>query len=146
MTTFLNTETRFCKESQLLKPVAAFTRRQGFQLQRFELPFYEYRIDLYGFSDKEDATVAIELKLNNWRRALLQAMLYQLCADFVYIAMPDRSARRADHAEIKKNHVGLISVHKLGRCSTLIPARKHGEVRNFYRQLQIEYLRGYRHA
>jgi len=54
-------ETKFSKESQLLKPVAKFARRQGFRLQTVELPFYEYRIDLFGFSTQYDATVAVEL-------------------------------------------------------------------------------------
>src|SRR6266700_4171322 len=72
MTKSQRTGTKFSKESQLLEPVAKFAKRKGFCLQSVELPFYEYRIDFYGFSHKNNATVAIELKLNNWRRALEQ--------------------------------------------------------------------------
>ena len=68
-------------------------------MQKVELPFYEYRIDLYGFSCEENSTVAIELKLSDWRRAVEQAMLYQLCADLVYIAMPERATKRVDLTE-----------------------------------------------
>ncbi|GAG43766.1 unnamed protein product, partial [marine sediment metagenome] len=50
--------------------------------------FYEYRIDLFAFSQKLDVTIAVELKLHRWRRALEQSLLYQLCADFVFIALP----------------------------------------------------------
>jgi hypothetical protein len=136
------TETRFSKESQLLKPVERFARGKGFSLQRVELPFYEYRIDLYGFSRKHDATVAIELKLSDWRRAIEQTMLYQLCADFVYIAMPYKSASRVDAAQLVLHGIGLIAVLESGMCSCMLQAARHDEVRQFYRQSQIEYLKG----
>ncbi len=142
MTKFRITGTKFSRESQLFGPVARFARREGFVLQTAELPFYECRIDLYGFSRKNDATVAIELKLNDWRRALEQALLYQLCSDFVYIAMPESSARRVDRAELHSNGIGLIAVLTSGSCSCLLPAREHSEVRQFYRVTQIEYLKG----
>jgi len=135
------TGTKFSKESQLLKPVARFAKRQGFRLQTAEVPFYEYRIDLYGFSPKNNATIAIELKLTKWRRALEQVMLYQLCSDFVYIAMPESSARRVDAAELQKNGVGLIAVLESGACSCILPAAEHDEVRQFYRLIQIAYLK-----
>jgi len=136
-----NTATKFSKESQLLQPVANFATRCGFRLQTAELPFYEYRIDLYGFSKRKDVTVAIELKLNDWRRALEQAMLYQLCSDLVYIALPEPSAKRVDLAELRKNGVGLLAVLNSGKCSCILPAAEHYEMRAFYRTTQIEYLK-----
>jgi hypothetical protein len=81
------------------------------------------------------------LKLTDWRRALEQALLYQLCSDFVYIAMPESSALRVDKAELQNNRIGLISVAKSGKCSFLLPAIEHGEVREFYRSTQIEFLK-----
>jgi hypothetical protein len=105
-----------------------------------ELPFYEYRIDLYAFSRKANATVAIELKLNDWRRALIQTMLYQLCADLVYIAMPERSARRVDKSELESIGIGLIAVRDSGRCTCILAAKPHTEVRLTYRLSQIDYL------
>jgi len=136
-----NIGTKFSKESQLLQPVANFASRKGFRLQTAELPFYEYRIDLYGFSQNADATIAIELKLTDWRRALEQAMLYQLCSDFVYIALPERSARRVDLTQLRENGIGLLAVFNSGSCSCLLPAVEHDEVRHFYRSTQIEYLK-----
>jgi len=133
--------TRFSKEKQLLKPVAKFAHQQGFCLQEHELPFYEYRIDLYGFSAHHNSTVAFELKLADWRRALEQALLYQLCSDYVYIAMPERSAGKVDVAELRSQGVGLISVLESGDCSCLLPAATHAEVRQFYRSTQIEFLK-----
>lgn len=124
-----------------MKPVAKFALEQGFCLQENELPFYEYRIDLYGFSAHHNSTVAFELKLADWRRALEQALLYQLCSDYVYIAMPERSAGKVDVTELKSQGVGLISVLESGDCSCLLPAVAHSEVRQFYRSTQIEFLK-----
>lgn len=124
-----------------MKPVAKYARQQGFCLQEHELPFYEYRIDLYGFSTRRNSTVAFELKLADWRRALEQALLYQLCSDYVYIAMPERSAGKVDTAELSSQGIGLISVLESGDCACLLPAVAHAEVRQFYRSMQIEFLK-----
>jgi hypothetical protein len=141
MTKYRRIETRFSKEKQLLKPVAKFAREQGFCLQEPELPFYEYRIDLYGFSAHANSTVAFELKLTDWRRALEQALLYQLCSDYVYIAMPERSTGKVDMTELRSQGIGLISVLESGDCSCLLPAAIHSEVRQFYRSTQIEFMK-----
>jgi hypothetical protein len=146
MTRYRPTGTRYSKESQLLKPVALYARREGFRLQMEELPFYEYRIDLYGFSRSKNSTIAIELKLHDWRRALEQAMLYQLCADLVYIALPLGPAKRVDLDELRERGVGLFAVTDTGMCSCVLPAAQHVELREFYRRLQIDYLKESRNA
>jgi hypothetical protein len=137
-----STATKYSKESQLLEPVARFAKRRGFCLQSAELPFYEYRIDLYGFSRRKNATVAIELKLKNWRRALEQTLLYQLCADLVYIAMPEGSAMRVDKSQLESTGIGLIAVRDSGTCTYVVLAKQHGEVHQPYRVSQIDYLKG----
>ena len=142
MTKSRNTGTRFFKESQLLPAVARFAELKGFGLQAVELPFYEYRIDLYGYSPKKNATMAIELKLSDWRRALHQTLLYQLCSDLVYIAMPERSAQRVEVSELRQNGVGLIAVSELGGCACILRAEQHAEVRQFYRSKQLDFLKG----
>ena len=146
MTKSRRTATKFYKESQLLKPVAKFAQQQGFSLQENELPFYEYRIDLYGFSAHKDSTIAVELKLTDWRRALEQALLYQLCSDYVYIAMPERSTGKVDTEELRNQGIGLISVLESGDCSCLLQATAHSEVRQFYRSTQIEFLKEFASA
>jgi hypothetical protein len=135
-------ETRFSRESELLEPAARFATNRGFRLQCAELPFYEYRIDLYGFSRRLDATVAIELKLADWRRAFVQTLLYQLCADLVYIAMPVVAALNVEKTVLASEGVGLLAIHGSGSCRCLLAARPHSEVRPFYRLSQINYLKG----
>ncbi|MGA8160271.1 MAG: hypothetical protein WCB76_05665 [Acidobacteriaceae bacterium] len=127
-------------------PVARFLRTQGYRLQLAEMPFYEYRIDIYSVCKKRDATAAVELKLSDWRRALDQALLYQLCADFVYVAMPIKAASRLDMGLFAEHCIGLIGVEDSGRCQLLTPPGPHTEVRYFYKQSQIDYLKDYSRA
>jgi hypothetical protein len=129
------------KEQELLLPVAKYAKRRGYTLQAFEVPFYDYRIDLYGFSTKASETVAVELKLRKWKRALEQALIYQLCSDFVYIALPSDAAARIDEGLVRKSGIGLIAVGERG-CRTLVEAKQSTEVREHYRGPYIDMLSG----
>jgi hypothetical protein len=60
--------------------------------------------------------------------------------------MPERSANRVVQADFVNNGIGLIAVCDSGKCQLLIKAFDHSEVRRFYRQSQINYLRDYASA
>ena len=107
-------------ESLMLPVVCAYFRRQYEQCEQ-ELPFYEHRIDLYGYSPETDRTVAVELKLRNWRRAIEQALVYQLCSDYVFIAVPATTAKRVDIKELRSHGIGLIAVFE-DKCIEELPA------------------------
>ncbi len=92
-----------------MPPVAGYARRKAFFMQEAELPFYEYRIDLYCFSPTKDITAAFELKLTKWRRALKQALLYQLCAAHVYLALPREVVDGVDTDLLAKQCIGLLA-------------------------------------
>lgn len=124
----------FQREEELRDSVSSYAKRKGFTHQYRELPFYDYRIDIYGLSRPRGETIAIELKLKDWRRALYQAMIYQLCSDFVFIALPETKAQKIDHAELAKHGVGLIVVGEHGRCRTSLEATRSTEVREHYRR------------
>lgn len=128
----------FRKESELLAPVSGHLRRRGYSRQHEELQFYDHSIDLYGLSIRDNTTTAIELKLYRWTRAVQQAMLYQLCADFVYIALPTATIANVSLPALKEHGIGLIAVAPT-RCSIVLPAKRSGFVldryRDFYRGL-----------
>lgn len=128
------------READLLAPVSRFTRRRGFRFQYAELPFFDYRIDLYGFCRPTGDTVAIELKLKDWRRALDQALIYQLCSDYVYIAIPVATALRVDRSELTAHGIGMIAVDASMRCNVLLDAVRSSEMREYYRQPFVEFL------
>jgi hypothetical protein len=128
------------REEELLPPVRRYAKRKGFTAQVAELPFFEYRIDLYAVSKPSGDTIAVELKMKNWRRALHQALIYQLCSDYVFIALPVTKAGIVDRAELSKYGVGLILVGLDRRCRLALEAVRSSEVRDYYRRPYVEML------
>ena len=128
------------KESSLLKPVVGYIKRKGFRLQASELPFYQRSVDIYGFSMANNKTIAIELKLHKWKKAVEQALLYQLCADEAYIAMPKKFIGRVNLDFLTKYGIGLITVSETGRCIKVIEAKQSSVLRIGYKNDHIDYL------
>lgn len=129
------------KESQLATPVALYAQRESYLNQATEVNFYEFRIDLYTFSNTRNLTLAFELKLKNWRRAIEQVLLYQLCSDLVFIALPQMTIPRIDLDFLRRSGIGLLSVLDLSRCELILAPRQSSVVRPHYRDAYIEYLR-----
>ncbi len=96
-------------ELELYPALTDFFLARGY-LMDFEVPIHRNRIDMLVY--KPDQTIAIELKLKNWKRARRQATYYQLGADLSYIAMPLNQAielyKRKYHLE--KDGIGLFAV------------------------------------
>ena len=132
--------TIFDRESLLLKPVAAYFSRKSFRWQLEDVPFYEHRVDLYGFSRVNEQTVAIELKLYKWQRAFEQAILYQLCADYVYIAMPVKSVGRVDIDLLETHGIGLVAVGNTGRCRQILGSKQSSVVCDNYKDIYVDIL------
>lgn len=129
----------FMLESELVEPVCRYLNSRHFNPSLSEVPFYEYRMDIYGYSRTEDLTVAVELKLNKWSRAISQALIYQLCSDLVYIAMPIKVISRINTEMLQQYGIGLIAVEP-ERCKEIIPARKSSVLRQHYRSSYISLL------
>ena len=68
-----------------MAPVGDLWRRQGARLA-YEVPVYERFLDIVAVQE-QTRVVAIELKIRDWRKALQQAVVAQLVADEVYIAI-----------------------------------------------------------
>ena len=127
------------REALMLPAVRAYLARR-YQHHTLELPFYEHRIDLYAYSAELDCTVAVELKLRRWRRALEQALLYQLCSDYVFIAVPATTVSRIDHAELRSHGVGLLSVSG-STCVEELPAALSGVLNTDYRAAYVSIMK-----
>lgn len=74
------------------------------------MPFCEKRIDLMVFSPKEKELVAIEVKVSNWKKAVMQATLNLPVVDKSYIAIYDKFVHRVKKDYLNDNSIGLISV------------------------------------
>lgn len=123
------------RESLMLPAVQAYVK-QRYAQQAVEVPFYEHRIDLYGYSAERHSTVAVELKLRDWRRAVEQALVYQLCSDYVFIAVPEKTAQRIDRNELETYGIGLLVVSEC-RCVEAVPANLSPVLNSDYRDAYI---------
>ena len=129
----------FQREASLDAPVARHLRRRRYRTLFREAPFHDYRIDIFGFCAAEDACVAVELKLTKWQRAFEQALVYQLCADYSYVAMPQIVVGRVAIGEFCEYGVGLIGVSERG-CRIIVPAQRSKLVRPWYRDALLTRL------
>ena len=123
-------------------PVEASLRRRGFQRQVQEVQFFEYRIDLYGYAVPTQTTVAVELKLSRWTRAFEQALVYQLCADHVYLALPWPAAKKVEIPLLEQYGLGLLAVQPDPRCIVLCPAQQSTVIMSEYRDFYVDLLEG----
>ena len=129
------------KEAELTEPVARYFHRRGFRKQVTELQFYEYCIDIYGFSQVENLTVSVELKIKNWRRAFEQSLVYQLCSDYVFMALPQETIHRVDQNMLEAEGIGLISVGVNNRCQMIIEPRPSYVISDSYKRQNINLLK-----
>jgi hypothetical protein len=130
----------FRRESALLEPVRGNLRRRGYRRQLSEVQFFEYSMDLYAYAPAKNTTTAVELKLHRWTRAFQQALIYQLCADFVYLALPMPAAERVDRRLLAQHGLGLIGVHPGPRCVTLLNAKLSAVVMPTYRDFYVRLM------
>lgn len=135
---------RYRTEAELTTPVAQYLRRKGFRLQETELQFYDYSIDLYAFCHTSDLTLSVELKVTDWRRAIQQAHIYQLCSDLVMIALPQETVHRVDIEALADMGIGLLSVGISGRCRLMLEPQISPVISSTYRETHIELMKGTR--
>lgn len=129
----------FPSEADLEPVVKRFLRQRGYSLVGREVGFYDLRVDLYGYSPAVDHTIAVELKLSRWRRALVQALQYQLCADIAYMALPASVTPRVDAAMLSEHGLGLLAVTRYA-CEEILLPRAKGHMRVIYRDQMIAQL------
>jgi hypothetical protein len=101
------------EERLLTQPVLHLLEMAGYETL-CEAPFFQYAIDIYAKGTNPDDTVAVELKLKNWNKALRQARIYQLCATYVFIAMPAEHVHRVNRSRLRGVGIGLITVEQRG--------------------------------
>lgn len=119
------------KETSVSESLEASLRARGFHVAR-EVPFWLKRIDVYAWGNGKDS-MAIEVKLEKWQRALEQARVYQLCSLFAYVAMPAEYIHRVEHQRFEEAGVGLLCLD--GDWDEVIPARASTVFRETFRRM-----------
>jgi len=95
-------------EEDLRPIVDHYFRGRGFRTYS-EVFLLERWIDLLAVRDE---VVAVELKIRDWRQAVKQATMYQLAADYTFVAMPWANAFTANRhrGAFEDDGVGLLAV------------------------------------
>lgn len=122
----------------MLKPVQDYLSSIGYNKQATELGFFNYRLDIFGCSSNRKS-IAVELKLKKWKRALEQSRVYQLCSDFVYMALPSCAINRIDMPLLESNGVGLIEVTPT-KCTVVLKAKQSSVIIQDYSDWCMEDL------
>ena len=114
-------------EYELFKPVVDYFESQGYVL-RCEVRIGYCRADIVAFRNNE--VTAIELKLRNWKKAIVQARNYQLGADYVYLVFPLFRAynilRKAEYI-LRSEGIGLLVVNDESRMVHKIIEAQHSK-------------------
>lgn len=122
------------KEVTVVRRVGRMFREQGFEVRR-EVPMGPKRIDLAALNPHSGEVMAVEAKVEDWRRGLRQAMIYRICANRVYIAVDERFSSRVDFGVLRPYGIGAIAVDGAARVvlkarrSTIVHQSLLGEVR-----------------
>lgn len=108
-------------EARLQGFCARYFSSQGFLTQE-EVPFLFKVADLFCFHEGTGQCIAVEVKVKNWRAALAQALIYQMMADKVYIALHDEQIKAVNHDVLALKGVGLLAVSTLGKVAITLEA------------------------
>ena len=96
-------------EADLVAVVEKSFEKRGFVVNT-EIPMLSKRIDLLCVRPNTNELIAIEAKIQKWKRAFQQALTYRLCSDFVYIAIHNNYSHLVKIDMLQKYGVGLIVV------------------------------------
>ena len=102
----------FYLELELIKPVVDYFKKQGYVVKR-EVRIGFCRADIVAF--KDNTVTAVELKLNDWKKAVVQAKNYQLGTNYVYLAFPlmkSYNVLRKAEVILKREGIGLLTVNE----------------------------------
>lgn len=122
--------------SMALPTLKLFPKDEFFQLH--EVPLGRKSIDIVCLQRSRPFSVAIELKIKDWRKALWQASVNQQVADESYVAIWHTFVHRAErHCDLLRSYgVGLISVSE--SASTFV-LRSHDPVLRIARDKKREW-------
>lgn len=87
--------------------------------------------------------IAIEAKMRDWKRGIIQANRYKAFADKVYLALPSEKAHLVDKKLLRKHNVGLIVLDLESRSKKItVPSRRAEPLDETKKNLAIEFFWG----
>jgi len=106
-------------EKDMLNDIRFFFETKGYEVFT-EVPFFSKRIDLICVKDSD--VIAVEMKIKDWKKALWQAYVNQLCAVKSYVAMWHEYTHRIDRKRFKKYGIGIMKIGET--VDIMVKARK----------------------
>jgi hypothetical protein len=95
-------------ENIMVPKVSEYFKNMGYQTFT-EVPIMRKKVDLVAFDNKN--SIAVELKVKDWHRALRQAAIYKVLADYAYVAIWHEYLHRVNIEQFKQLGVGIIEVN-----------------------------------
>ena len=123
-------------EDSIEGDVKKFVEEQGYDVYP-QVQVLGRRIDLLGI--REGRMLAVELKVRDWKYAIYQAYLASLCANRVYVALPNATIHLVKRDAFVENGVGLLSVN--GGVEVVVEARELNNVHPILQRKIAESLR-----
>ena len=118
-------------ENKLKGPVLHFLKGMGCDKLKTEIILIDRGIDVFGLrTGRKPLSYAVELKLQNWQKAIRQAAIYQLCADYSFVAMPIDKASSLDLELFNASGVGLLAVNPDSQRVKVLSAAKRSVVKH----------------
>jgi len=116
----------FTCERELVDRFCSLALGMGYRVY-VEVPCFSQNIDIV--VDGPRGRVAIECKMNDWRRGLSQARRHLLAFDYSYVCMPERRITDIARDEFMRTGVGLVFLcdNALMPVRQAIPAQKSRE-------------------
>ena len=97
-------------------------------------------MDLFCVDGETGATLAVEAKLRDWRRALRQAEAYKFAADVVYLALPDQTVSESCRAACVKSGVGIFAVPEKGKFMPRLNGQVHEHKRSVFSHRALTFV------
>lgn len=95
---------------------------------------------LNGWMPLTTELIAIEAKLYNWRRGVIQAIRYNSFADKSYLAIPKMYSHRVDEKYLEKYGIGLFVWDEEGLEEVITPTKDNLRLKKFKKNYVAEHF------
>lgn len=73
-------------------------------------------LKINGWAPLSNNIIAIESKLSDWKRGIIQALRYKTFANKVYLALPENKIHLVDPKELERLSIGLVTIKRNKLC------------------------------
>lgn len=141
----INKTGQFCSESELVAqfvPIAQNSKEFRFNKTTLEWSHSSGSVDVLGFCENSGELFAIEAKLTNWRKALLQAYRNTSYAHRAYVLLPKEYAHRAEKRKEEFSELGIGLCSFDGKTIKIIfRAKKQKPILRWLREKAIQHFK-----